>query len=646
MTTETESLALIQKSEKQKHTIIDEISNRPSENLLVIRDWIKKIDLKSPSINISLITTFIDRTFFYITNKFNTEKAGFIEKVLLNLIKNWHNLQEQKIFDNLSSLKAYAKNNDANSDTELKKSLAPVFKDIFPRQKKKLKPRIIEFDEEGKGYEFFNWYRCFLDNINLEIVYSKKIKRKLLQEKLFKQELECLGKIEIDEESYSNNLKRKIKIYEYDLFVDKEDEDARQRNIEQKIEKTKEDRNLQEISKLLLPDILRILKPIDIYKKTLFSQAVSIKPPMFETSKDGFLTAFLKTVDYENFQQLIRVSEHILISIDKIKETLVKIDKFSQDLGVFSGHGRVLNDCYRKIKETFSRESIGNFLEDALILFEQKALFFDNKYCLLNIQPPLKKEIVFLKPANLDEFISNNNAQQVFKLLSEDVSAFFQDNADFTLIRNSYLQKSTNIRNKLFNYFSGNYHFFNESHKNKFVKIFLSNIQEEFTFEFIRNKITKVKWWHFIFMGISPALVFKKGFKERLSEKLYLKLLEEKFKKIAEKFVPNVENIDKLYAIKDDINFFKNKIPDHLINLNSLNILDSRQSIVDELKKQKEIKKLLYNVLILSNQADSCIDEFNNLKIACSTESAKILENAEILDLKVSKFDFPLKWMR
>ena len=347
MTTETESLALIQKAEKQKHTIIDEISNRPSENLFVIRDWIKKIDLKSPSINISLITTFIDRTFFYITNKFNTEKAGFIEKVLLNLIKNWHNLQEQKIFDNLSSLKAYAKNNDANSDTELKKSLAPVFKDIFPRQKKKLKPRIIEFDEEGKGYEFFNWYRCFLDNINLEIVYPKKIKRKLLREKLFKQELECLGKIEIDEESYLNNLKRKIKIYEYDLFVDKEDEDARQRNIEQKIENTKKDRNRQKISKLFLPDKLRILKTIEIYKKTFVSQSVNIKLPFFEASKDSLLTAFLKTVDYEKFQQLIRFSKHILISINKIRETLEKIDKFSEDLGVFSDYVRFLDDCYR-----------------------------------------------------------------------------------------------------------------------------------------------------------------------------------------------------------------------------------------------------------------------------------------------------------
>ncbi|WP_339050448.1 hypothetical protein [Rickettsiella endosymbiont of Xylota segnis] len=647
MTTETESLALIQKAEKQKHTIIDEISNRPSENLLVIRDWIKKIDLKSPSINISLITTFIDRTFFYITNKFNTEKAGFIEKVLLNLIKNWHNLQEQKIFDNLSSLKAYAKNNDANSDTELKKSLAPVFKDIFPRQKKKLKPRIIEFDEEGKGYEFFNWYRCFLDNINLEIVYPKKIKRKLLQEKLFKQELECLGKIEIDEESYLNNLKRKIKIYEYDLFVDKEDEDARQRNIEQKIENTKKDRNRQKISKLFLPDKLRILKTIEIYKKTFVSQSVNIKLPFFEASKDSLLTAFLKTVDYEKFQQLIRFSKHILISINKIRETLEKIDKFSEDLGVFSDYVRFLDDCYRKIKENFSRENIGKFLESALILFEQKTLAFDNKYCLLNIQAKKQKEIVFSKLVFLDDFISNNNAQQVFKLLSDDISTFFQVNLDSALIRNSYLEKNTNMLKKLLNYFTGNYYFCNQSHKDKFVKIFLLNFQEEFTFEFIRNKITKLKWWNFIFSGISPARVFEKGFNERLSEKLYLKLLEEKFKKITEKPVPNVENIDKLYGIKKDINFFKNKIQDHSINLNSLNVLDSRQSIVDRLKKHEEIKKLLDNILILSNQAESCINEFNYLKIACSTESGKVSENGEIVDLNnVSKLHFSLKWWR
>ncbi|MFZ0219111.1 MAG: hypothetical protein WAL30_02765 [Candidatus Aquirickettsiella sp.] len=670
MTTETEELALIQKLKKQKHTIIDEISNRPfSENLLVIQDWLKIIDLESPSINISLIATTIDTIFFYIKNEFNMENASLVEEVLITPIKNWSNIQEQEIYDIVPHLKAYAKNNDTDSRNELKKFIdkfcellsqanspnqTPFLKDHLRKQKKKRKPRIIEFDEDGIGYEFFYPYRCFLNDIKLETELPAKIKKKLLQEELKKElvreELERLERIEVNQEPYLNKLKRKIKINEFDFFANKEDKDARQRNIEQKIENTKKDRNRQKISKLLLPDILRILKTIDIYKKTFFSQSVSIKPPLFETSKDDFLTAFLKTIDYEKFQQLIRVSEHILISINKIKETetLEKIDKFSEYLGVFSGYVRFLDDCYRKIKENFSRESIGNFLEDALILFEQKTLAFDNKYCLLNIQAKKQQEIVFSKLVFLDEFISNNNAKQVFKLLSEDISTFFQVNADSTLIRNNYLETNTNILKKLFNYFSGNYYFFNESFKDQFVKIFLLNIQEEFTFEFIRNKITKLKWWHFIFMGISPGHVFEKGFKERLPEKLYLKLLEEKFKKIAEKKVPNAENIDKLYDIKNDINSFKNKIQDHSINLNSLNVLDSRQSIVDRLKQHEEIKNLLDNVLILSNQAESCINEFNSLKIACSSESKKVPGNGEIFHLNqnISKLHFPLKWMR
>jgi len=121
MTTETEELALIQKLEKQKHTIIDEISNRTSENLLVIRDWIKKIDLESPSINISLIGTTIDTIFFYIKNEFNTEKASLVEQVLIHLIKTGSNLQEQEIYDIVPHLKEYAKNIDTDSHKELKK---------------------------------------------------------------------------------------------------------------------------------------------------------------------------------------------------------------------------------------------------------------------------------------------------------------------------------------------------------------------------------------------------------------------------------------------------------------------------------------------------------------------------------------------
>jgi hypothetical protein len=649
MTLKNKSCELKKKLEEQCSDIIDKIKDRqePSKNLQQIQVWIEQqIDNKFSSNNDPFIAVIIDSIYqcFKIQDK---EKRSLVEDCMTNLIYNWKKLTDYKILALVSYLKEYSKTDDADAQAALKEFIesskatnqTPFFKDVFPKQKKKLKPRIIEFDEEGKGYEFFNWYRCFLDNINLEID----------PEEVLNEELERLRRIEPNQESYLNKLKRKFKIYEFELFASKEEKDARQYNIEQKIENDKKRKDRQKISKLLIPKIMYIHDKINIYKQTFDSKSLSIESFLLETSKDDFLDAFLKTIDFEKFKELINFSEYIINSIDSIRETFKKIDDFFKDLGIASNYISILDSYYRQIKENFNRQGIANFLESALILFEQKTLASDNEYCLLNIQAKKQKEIVFSKLVFLDEFISNNNAQQVFKLLSEDISTFFQVNPDSALIRNSYLEKNTNMLKKLLNYFSGNYYFCNESHKNKFVKIFLSNIQEEFTFEFIRNKITKVKWWHFIFMGISPALVFKKGFKERLSEKLYLKLLEEKFKKIAEKLVPNVENIDKLYAIKNDINSFKNKIPDHLINLNSLNILDSRQSIVNVLKKHEEIQQLLDNVLILFDQASSCIAEFNELKYVCRTEIGKVSQNNEIFQLNtndVSKLHFPLKSMR
>lgn len=691
MTLKNVSYELKKKIEEQCSDIIDKIKDRQelSKNLQQIQVWIEQqINNKFSSNNAPFIAVIIDSIYqcFEMQDK---EKRSLVEDCLINLIYNCEKLPDHRILALVSYLKAYSKTDDADAQDALKEFIesgkatnflrdiskklmstcedslsnfsshfkpklstpsavelgkeaglsnqTPFFKDVFPKQKKKLKPRIIEFDEEGKGYEFFNWYRCFLDKINLEID----------PEEVLNEELERLGRIELNQESYLNKLKRKFKIYEFDLFASEEEKDARQRNIEQKIENDKKHKKRQKISKLLIPKILGIQEKIEIYKKAFDSKSLSIESSLFETSNDEFLIAFLKTINYEKFKELIIFSEYILNCIDNMRETFKKIDNFFKDLGIASNYISILDSYYRQNKENFNRQGIANFLESALILFEQKTLAFDNEYCLLNMQAKKQKEIVFSKLVFLDEFISNNNAQQVFKLLSDDISTFFQVNLDSALIRNSYLEKNTNMLKKLLNYFTGNYYFCNQSHKDKFVKIFLLNFQEEFTFEFIRNKITKLKWWNFIFSGISPARVFEKGFNERLSEKLYLKLLEEKFKKITEKPVPNVENIDKLYAIKNDINSFKNKILDHSINLNSLNVLDSRQSIVNQLKKNEEIKQLLDNVLILSDQASSCIKEFNELKYVCSREIEKVSQNNQIFQLNtndVSKLHFPLKW--
>ena len=103
-------------------------------------------------------------------------------------------------------------------------------------------------------------------------------------------------------------VERKNKIMEFELFASKEEKDARQRNIEQKIGNDKKRKERQKISRLLIPKILSIQEKIEIYKKAFDSKSLSIEFSLFETSKDEFLVAFLKTIDYEKFKELIILS--------------------------------------------------------------------------------------------------------------------------------------------------------------------------------------------------------------------------------------------------------------------------------------------------------------------------------------------------
>ena len=344
MTIKNVSYELKKKIEEQCSDIIDKIKDRQelSKNLQQIQVWIEQqVNNKFSSNNDPFIAVIIDSIYqcFKIQDK---EKRSLVEDCLINLIYNWEKLPDHRILALVSYLKAYSKTDDADAQAALKEFIesgkatnflrniskklmstcedslsnfsshfktklrtpsavelgkeaglsnqTPFVKDVFPKQKKKLKPRIIEFDEEGKGYEFFNWYRCFLDNINLEID----------PEEVLNEELERLGRIELNQESYLNKLKRKFKIYEFDLFASEEEKDARQRNIEQKIENDKKHKKRQKISKLLIPKILSIQEKIEIYKKAFDSKSLSIEFSLFETSNDEFLIAFLKTINYEN----------------------------------------------------------------------------------------------------------------------------------------------------------------------------------------------------------------------------------------------------------------------------------------------------------------------------------------------------------
>lgn len=144
MTTETESSALIiQKIKKQKDEIIHQISEiKCPENLQQIEIWIKQIDLEPPTIHISLLAIAIDTIFFYFKNEINKESKRLIESslcYLINKLSKQPNADE--ILEIVPILKAYIKTNDNEHKCKLEKIT-----------RKKIKPRIINFDENGKGY--------------------------------------------------------------------------------------------------------------------------------------------------------------------------------------------------------------------------------------------------------------------------------------------------------------------------------------------------------------------------------------------------------------------------------------------------------------------------------------------------------------
>lgn len=635
MTVEIELGALVKKIEGQGKDIVDKIINsETSKNLQQIEIWIKQqINNEVLSNNIQLLAIIIDIIYQYFRKKSNQQNASLIESCLINLISNWSNLPDHKILAIASYLKVYAQTNDSDAQSALEEFILSGTQSTSNavNYKKKIKTRIIEFDQYGKGYEFFYEYRCFLNDINLEVELPVKIKKEILRKKLFREELKRLAGIEIDQESYLNKLKRKVKVNEFSLFASQEEKDARKRYVNEKIENTKKfwqrhrsDQKKQakakKISKLLKPEIVLIRKEIDRYKKIFDIQSLSLGLSSLARSKDNFLVAFLKTINYENLKKLIMFSEHILIVIDKMKKTLKKIDDFSEGLGISSNYIDLLDYCYSGIKKNFNRESISNFLEKALVLFEQKTLTEDNNYCLLNIQTR-QKEIVFSEPDFLDEFIFNNNNEKIFKLLFDDIKqSINRKRKNIAIIRNKNYKRNL-IKNLIF-YFSQEYYFISEKCKKKLMKKVFSNSAYPLSIESIKIRMDNLGWWQFFLIGINLIYIIKKGFRARLSEELFLDSLEAMFKTIDKK--PNPKNIDALYSIQKHINSLNNKIQDHLINLNSLNVLDSRRAVVDKLKNHEKIKDLVDNVLTLSNQVLNCINEFYNLKDACRRESEKI----------------------
>jgi hypothetical protein len=253
-------------------------------------------------------------------------------------------------------------------------------------QPRKIKPRIINFDDEGIGYDVNSPYLYLkeikrLAEISLDIEFSQKMKKR----KMMKDELKRLGDIDLKEEFLLQELNEKKFRRESLPFATQAEKDTRQGAIAENIESSKAVREMQrhtqkraakqkKISKVLDPAVCFFQKEIDIFKENTSSNNVyslNLDLPLFEDMKDDFATDFLATIDYANFRELINSAEEILILINKIEEPLRKMDEFAKNLGFPQNYFAVLHEVRIKIQETFCRNSIIIFFENSLRLFRE-----------------------------------------------------------------------------------------------------------------------------------------------------------------------------------------------------------------------------------------------------------------------------------
>ena len=515
-------------------------------------------------------------------------------------------------------------------------------------RRKKIKPRTIIFDDDsGIGYDQYSSHWYFkeanrLSDINFEVEPSSRIKKKILHEELLREELDRLGKIEVNLELYSNRLEKEIKIKEFELFASPEEKEARKRNINESVKNTKKIREsckndqkrqarAKKISGLLDPIVFLIQERINQCKEKSSNNnkhVLGLKLPFFEATRNDFVNGFLTTINYDQLRELINYAENVSISIDQIKKSISKIDNFFKSFGLSSNYMAILDESQKKLKEVFNKDQMFNYLDLSLNLYRQRTLNFDNNYCLLSIKEQ-KEEIKFSEPVFLDKFISKNTPEVIFKSLLENTRQLLDtDKKSQTLIRNTNFGKKDNIFKKWFYYFSGKYYFLNLNHKHKFVKKFFLNSLEHPNFESIKIETLKLKWWHFILMGLSPFIILKKDFKKLLAKKLFLNLIEEEFNKIDKE--PNIKNIDAMYSIQQRLNSSNISDKNQSISLPLMNVFLSPKEIIDHFNQHEEIKELLEKVSNLTSQSIWCVNEFSKILNACERESEKISPSADL----------------
>ncbi len=597
-------------------------------------------------------------------NNLEVEQINFIKKFnkylntganseLDNFIKELDNLQ---LFKQASRAVCIQEMKEAaNSLKKLNyNAIYEINENLGENRYKRIKPRIIDFDDKGVGFTvslppksidkehphaIFNRLKeaKYSDNsITAEINVALKEKKTEInpEELILLEEFKRLGKINLAEIGRSSN---RSLVKEYSLEIKNELLYAKLwRKIESieksgkiradKIKKRKFAKKLaineerKQALKCLLSPIKNEIEKFNT-KKNNAVNTTYFNLPHFEVSNNDFLDY----ISFKDFEKLMSEAKEIFSSIKEITTILNEIDDFSYKLGFDKIYPEYFNQEIINFNKTFNKASIVSFFKNAIQLFEEYKLNPSKVNRVISCKSSNKFEkITFRSQGRLDYFIYSNRLESIIKNGKIEIEAYLNEYLNKDILFNEKIIENKLYRDsslpKLFfekiKKFMANFlrnYFVSRKSKVSFLSLLKKNGLDTLAFNSVNDFVLKLKWWHLIFYGINPFCLYKKGFKKKLSEQLFLALIEEDFKKVINSLegtthqATRIKCTDELSAIINRLRSLDGSDGDNIGKKSK-----SRHEIIDELEKDI-IKELPEKLFTLKKQANLSLNRFSEL---------------------------------
>ncbi|WP_342220043.1 hypothetical protein [Rickettsiella endosymbiont of Miltochrista miniata] len=646
---------VIEKIVKKIKEIFDLIKNQTtSECLQQIEDWLKQIKPEALTNDISHFSGMLDIIFFYLHAEFSKEKKAQIEYYLGIVLNNFNQLQPKKIVILITSLNKYIHADDVAELERLNSELTP-FTNKFSLElklRKKIKPRIIDFDNEGKGFVVEKTRKLVKEICTNETVNQTNpdINLNQMHYKIFS----CYE----NESQLSKDIREAVLLRS---FLSKEKIGIK---YERSIEIIFQSIELEEFKEIIRKRIYEFKTQDPNIILSEYKKPKTFQLPKFLDIQNKYLDNFLLLINFSNLEKLIKEVQIISDNIYTLMPVLDDIKNFYCEWGI---NYDLFKNFYVEVENfnrTFNQKFISNYVEMMMRLIEEKKLKLDENnldefyqisdICLKKLsENSLIEEINSLKLTLSIENFLNNQKKEIKNYFDKQFHARLDVYSN--KLTNISLFKSFLIKMKelILNFFSVSFFINNINNLGLLAPKFdISNLNN-FFFERIHNEFNlKIKWWHFLGYRMNPLFLLSLSFKKNLSEQLFLYIVNYKFTQIIEFFEfstanrmstdtkKNIECVDTLFLIQSILekaeigntkgltNFYGNKT-----NISSPK---SRKQVIELLEKAETFIALSKMISTLNQNIRSVAQKLSKLFNITLENMKKLEENQEKDNLLLS----------